>query len=166
VEKFKAEYVPPEKIHEVNAEIFCPCALGGIVNDEMIPKFKFEIIAGGANNQLLDEKKYGQMLLERGILYAPDYAINAGGMINVADELEGYRQDRALKQAEGIYTTLKNICATAKQENIPTYLASNKLAEEQIKRIAPIKQIYASKSEFSGRPGEVITRGDGKLIPV
>ena len=155
MEKFKAEYVPPEKIHEVNAEIFCPCTLGGIVNEETILEFKFKIIAGGANNQLLDEKKHGQMLLERGILYAPDYAINAGGMINVANELERYRQDRALRQAEGIYTTLKNIFATAKQENIPTYLASNKLAGERIKRIAPIKQIYASKSEFSGRPGEI-----------
>ena len=155
VKKFNAEYVHPEKIFEVNADIFCPCALGGVVSDESIPKFKFKIIAGGANNQLLDEKKHGQMLLERGILYAPDYAINAGGLINVANELEGYRQDRALMQAEGIYTTLKNIFAIAKRENIPTYLASNKLAEDRIKRIAPIKQIYVSKSEFTGRIGKI-----------
>lgn len=155
VEKFKAEFVPHEKIAEVQADIFCPCALGGIVNDDTIPKFKFKIIAGGANNQLLDEKSHGQMLLERGILYAPDYAINAGGLINVANELEGYRQDRALTQAEEIYSTLKKIFAIAKQEKIPTYLASNKLAEERINRIAPIKQIYASKSEFIGRMGEI-----------
>lgn len=155
VEKFRAEYVAPDKIYDVDADIFCPCALGGIANDETIPRFKFRIIAGGANNQLLDEKKHGQMLLERGILYAPDYAINAGGLINVANELEGYRQDRALKQAEGIYATLKNIFALAKKENIPTYLASNRAAEQRIKRISPIKQIYASKSEFSGRMGEI-----------
>ncbi len=155
VKQFKAEYVPPDKICEVNADIFCPCALGGIVNDESIKKFKFKIIAGGANNQLLDEKKHGQLLLEREIIYAPDYAINAGGLINVANELGGYRQDRALKQAEGIYDTLKKIFEFAKRENIPTYLASNKIAEERIKQIAPIKQIYTSRSEFSGRMGEM-----------
>ncbi len=150
----KAEVVAPEKIYEVNADVFCPCALGAIVNDETIPKLKFKIIAGGANNQLADEHKHGHMLIEKGILYAPDYAINAGGLINVSNELEGYSQERALKQAEGIYDTMLKIYSISKKENVPTYEASNRLAEQRINAISRIKTIYAGKSQFVGRLGE------------
>ena len=149
-----AEVVAPDKIYEVDADVFCPCALGAIVNDMTIPQFKFKIIAGGANNQLGDEKKHGQMLIDRGILYAPDYAINAGGLINVYNELEGYSQERALKQAEGIYDTMLKIYAIAKQQNVPTHEASNRLAEERIAAIGRMKLIYAGKSDFVGRLGE------------
>jgi leucine dehydrogenase len=138
----------------VDADVFCPCALGAIVNDETIPKFKFKIIAGGANNQLADEQKHGRMLIERGILYAPDYAINAGGLINVYNELEGYSQERAVQQAKGIYDTILKIFAIAKSENIPTYEASNRLAEQRITAISRMKTIYAGKSSFVGRLGE------------
>lgn len=153
-EKFKAEVVAPDKIFEVDADIFCPCALGAIVNDETIPKFKFKIIAGGANNQLAEEQKHGQMLIERGILYAPDYAINAGGLINVYNELEGYSQERALKQAEGIYDTILKIFDISNTERIPTFEASNRIAEDRIKAISRMKSIYAGKSTFVGRLGE------------
>ncbi len=153
-EKLKAEYVLPEKIYDVKADIFCPCALGAVVNDETIPRFKVNIIAGGANNQLAEEAKHGQMLIDRGIMYAPDYAINAGGLINVYNELEGYSQERALKQAEGIYETILKIYAIAKRDKVPTYEASNRLAEERIKTIGRIKSIYAGKSQFVGRLGE------------
>jgi leucine dehydrogenase len=153
-EKSKAEIVDPNNIYEVDADVFCPCALGAIVNDDTIPKFKFKIIAGGANNQLADEQKHGHMLIERGILYAPDYAINAGGLINVYNELEGYSQERALQQAKGIYDTILKIFAIAKKENIPTYEASNTLAEQRIKSISRMKTIYAGKSSFVGRLGE------------
>jgi leucine dehydrogenase len=152
--KTNAETVAAEKIHDVHADIFCPCALGAIVNDATIPRFKFKIIAGGANNQLEDEKKHGQMLRDKGIIYAPDYAINAGGLINVYNELEGYSQERALKQAEGIYDTILKIFAISKRDNVPTHEASNRLAEERINSIKRIKSIYAGRSEFVGRLGE------------
>ena len=152
--KVKATIVHPDKIYDVDADVFCPCALGAIVNDKTIPRFKFKIIAGGANNQLADEVKHGQMLIERGIMYAPDYAINAGGLINVYNELEGYSQERALRQAEGIYDTILKIYAMAKRENIPTFEASNHLAEERINAVGRIKSIYAGNSHFAGRLGE------------
>jgi leucine dehydrogenase len=150
----KAKYVKPERIYSVRGDVFAPCALGGILNDETIPQLKVRIVAGGANNQLLDEKKHMGMLMERGILYAPDYAINAGGLMNVANELEGYQEERALKQAEGIYDILHAIFALVKKENIPTSVAANKLAEARIESVARIKQIYAGKSKFAGRLGE------------
>ncbi len=87
-------------------------------------------------------------------MYAPDYAINAGGLMNVANELEGYREERALKQAEGIYDILRAVFALSKAEKIPTSQAANKLAEERIEAIARIKQTYTGRSEFTGRLGE------------
>ncbi len=153
-EKVNARVVSPESIIDVDADIFCPCALGAIVNDESIPRFKCKIIAGGANNQLKDEQKHGQMLIDRGIMYAPDYAINAGGLINVYNELEGYSQERALKQAEGIYDTILTIYGISRRDRVPTYEASNRLAEQRIKAIGRIKSIYAGKSTFVGRLGE------------
>jgi leucine dehydrogenase len=155
VEKYKAEIVEPEKVFDVDADIFCPAALGAIINDDTIPRFKFKVIAGAANNVLLDETKHGKMLFDKHIIYAPDYVINAGGVINVYYELEGYHQERALKHAEGIYDTLQNIFATSKAEKIPTHLASNKLAEERISKVGHIRQKYVGTSNFSGRLGEL-----------
>ena len=104
------------------------------------------IVAGGANNQLLDETKHIQELTGRKILYAPDYAINSGGLINVANELEGYSEARALKQAEGIYDILREIYRIARVEKVPTSVAANKLAEYRIESISRIKQIYSKGS--------------------
>jgi leucine dehydrogenase len=151
----KAELVHPDKIYDVDADVFCPCALGAIINDETLPRMKFKVIAGGANNQLADENKHGQILLDRGIIYAPDYAINAGGLINVAAELGGYHPERAMKQAGLIYDTIRKILEIAKKERIPAHQASNKLAEERIRSIGSIRQIYSGKSEFAGRLGEM-----------
>ncbi|MDZ7343641.1 MAG: Glu/Leu/Phe/Val dehydrogenase family protein, partial [candidate division KSB1 bacterium] len=142
VEEFGATAVEPEKIFDVDAEIFAPCALGAIINDETIPRLKFKIIAGGANNQLADEIKHGRMLMEKRILYAPDYVINAGGLINVANELEGYHREKALKEAEGIYSTLKKIIEIARKENIPTGEASNRFAERRIEQVAKLKRMH------------------------
>ncbi len=138
----KARVVEPEKIYEIEADIFSPNALGGVINNDSLNQLNCEIIAGGANNQLEEEKVHGAQILEKDILYAPDYVINAGGLINVANELEGYRQDRAMKQAEGIYSILKNVFKISKDENIPTYLASNRIAEERIKKIGGMKNIF------------------------
>ncbi len=143
LETVKAHVVETEEIYEVDADIFSPNALGAIINDETIPKFKYKIIAGGANNQLEDENRHGKMLVENNILYAPDYVINAGGLINVANELEGYRQDRAMKQAEGIYDIVSNVFKISKEQNIPPHEASNHLAEERLLRIGGIRKIYS-----------------------
>jgi leucine dehydrogenase len=94
------------------------------------------------------------MLIKRGIIYAPDYAINAGGLMSVANELEGYSGDRALKQAEGIYDTILKIFHIAKEQKIPTYEASNKLAEDRIAGIGHIRNLYAGRSDFDGRLGD------------
>jgi leucine dehydrogenase len=158
LETIKAEVVKPEEIYDVDAEIFSPNALGAIINDDTIGRLKAEIVAGGANNQLEKEGKHGPMLIDRGILYAPDYVINAGGLINVYNELEGYRQDRALKQAEGIYEVMTKVLETAKKDNLPTYVASNKIAEERLRQVGRISNIYTGKSAFSGRLGEIIKK--------
>jgi len=155
VERTKAKYVHPDKIYDVDADIFCPNALGAILNDKTIPRLKAAIVAGGANNQLADEKKHGVMLMKRGILYAPDYAINAGGLISVANELEGHTHERAMKAAEGIYDTIAKIFAIAKKEKILTLEASNHLAEERIAQIGHIRRLYAGKSEFDGHLASV-----------
>jgi len=153
-----AQPIDSEAIYEADADIFAPCALGGIINDDTIPKFKFKIIAGGANNQLLDENKHADVLRKENILYAPDYAINAGGLINVSNEFEGYNQDRALKQAETIYQRIQQILTISKERNITTHEAASRLAEDRIRAISQVKQIYAGSSTFSGRLGETATR--------
>lgn len=140
--KVKGSYVKPDLIYKQQVDIFAPCALGAILNDDTIPVLKCRIVAGGANNQLLDERKHASMLAERNILYAPDYAINAGGLINVASELEGYNAERALKQAKGIYDTIRDIFRIASEEHVFTTIAANKLAEKRIAQIAHIKGIY------------------------
>jgi leucine dehydrogenase len=154
----KAQVVKPDEIYQIDAEIFSPCAMGSVINDETLPKFKFEIIAGGANNQLENEDKHGNDLMEKGILYAPDYVINAGGLINVANELEGYRQDRAMKQAEGIYNIVKLVLKKSKTDKIPANKASNLIAEERLSSISRVRNIYSGNSTFSGRLGESTRR--------
>jgi leucine dehydrogenase len=110
------------------ADIFSPCALGGIINDKTIPKLKVEIVAGGANNQLLEER-HGDELQRRGILYAPDYVANAGGVINVYGEVAGWDAQRALDKADDIYDTILKVFDIAEAKKIPTYEAADRLAE-------------------------------------
>lgn len=142
MQEFGAEAVNPEKIYDVPADIFAPCGLGAIINDETLPRLKFKIIAGGANNQLADERKHGKMLTEKNILYAPDYVINAGGLINVSNEVEGYNRDKALKEAEGIYKILQQVIDIARREKIPTYEASNHLAEHRLDQMSKLKRMH------------------------
>lgn len=158
LETVKASVVDPEEIYDVDADIFSPNALGGIINNNTIEKLKCEIVAGGANNQLEKETVHGPMLLKKNILYAPDYVINAGGLINVANELEGYQQERALKHAENIFEVISQVLETSRKENIPTYLASNKIAEERLRLVGGINKIYTGYSKFSGRFGELFQR--------
>ena len=153
--KTGAEVVDPDDIYNLDVEIFSPCALGGIINDDTIPSFKFDIIAGAANNVLDIEERHGEMLLDRGILYAPDYVINAGGLINVSGELEGYNEKRAHQKASRIYDTILDILNYSEDNHTPTLAASNILAEERIRKISRIDSIYTSASKFSKRKGEI-----------
>jgi leucine dehydrogenase len=152
VEAFQAQVVAPNEIYGVEADIFAPCALGAIINDATISQLKVKVIAGSANNQLA-ESAHGQILHEKGIVYAPDYVINAGGVINVADELYGYNRDRAFKRVETIYDSLTKIYAISKTENIPTYLAANRLAESRIERVGKMRSTFLQneKSILNGR---------------
>lgn len=134
VEQFGAEAVGVQDIYGVACDIFSPNALGGVLNDETIPMLNCRVVAGAANNQLKEER-HGEMLEERGIVYAPDYVINAGGVINIADELIGYNRERAMKKVESIYDTVLNVFAIAKRDGIPSYQAADRMAEERIQSI-------------------------------
>jgi len=146
VEEFGAEYVKPENIYSVKCDIFSPCALGGILDDKNIRKLKCKIVAGSANNQL-KANRHGDLLEARAILYAPDYVINAGGLINVADELKGYDRARALRKAARIYNSLMRVIKIAKEQKIPTYLAADKLAEERIMRAKLKRTIHGARKK-------------------
>lgn len=152
VEAFDATAVDPNEIYSQDVDIFSPCALGAIINDETIPQLKAKVIAGSANNQLQDSR-HGQLLHEQGIVYAPDYVINAGGVINVADELYGYNRDRAMKRVETIYDSISKILSISKEQNVPTYLAANKLAEDRIARVAKSRSQFLrnEKNILNGR---------------
>lgn len=134
IEQFGAKPVDPEEIYSVNSDIFAPCALGAVLNDLTIPKLKTRVIAGSANNQL-KEDRHGDMLHSLGIIYAPDYVINAGGVINVADELYGYNRKRALKKVETIYSNIEKVLEISAREQIPAYIAADRLAEERIDKM-------------------------------
>lgn len=144
VEDFEATEVAPDEIHKVECDIFTPCAMGAIINDFTIEELNCKIVAGSANNQLAEEK-HGDMLEEKGILYVPDYVINSGGVINVYEELHGYNEDRAMRRASEVYDSVHRIFEIAKEENIPTYKAADKLAEERIESMAKIENIYLGK---------------------
>src|SRR5690606_28582086 len=113
VDAFGAKAVGTDEIYSQDADIFAPCALGAIINDETIPQLKVKVIAGSANNQLKNTHT-GDTIDEMGIVYAPDYVIISGGVINVADELAGYNRERALQRVAGIYDTIEKIFAISK----------------------------------------------------
>lgn len=141
VDELGARAVGTEEIYSVDAQVFAPCALGAIVNDRTLPQFHFEIIAGAANNQLA-EQRHGSALEERGILYAPDYVINAGGVINVYGELNGWSAERSKRKAGEIYDTLEELFELAKTEGIPTSAAADRLAERRIQQVAAIHRTH------------------------
>jgi leucine dehydrogenase len=129
---FGATAVAPEEIYSVDADIFAPCALGGVINDKTVPQLAVEMVVGGANNQLL-EPRHGDLLEKHEILYAPDYAANAGGVINgCCIEMMGWDAARTHEKVDAIYDTLLNIFKIAKKERIPTYKAADRLAEERL----------------------------------
>ena len=133
-EELGVEIVPIDEILEVECDVVAPCALGAVINDDSIPKLRCRVVAGAANNQL-KEDRHGQELHDRGILYAPDYVINAGGLINVYNELVGYNREVAMRMARGIFANMARLFEISRAQSIPTYLAADRLAEERIARI-------------------------------
>jgi leucine dehydrogenase len=148
VQEFGARPVPPNAIYDQDVDIFSPNALGATVNDESLAQLKVEIIAGGANNQLAEDR-HGDRLEERRILYAPDYVINGGGVINVYGELHRWPVERAKKKAGEIYETLLRIFEIAKQEKIPTYRAADRLAEHRIAAVAGLDRMWMGEKGVS-----------------
>ncbi|MBP6217763.1 MAG: Glu/Leu/Phe/Val dehydrogenase [Oligoflexales bacterium] len=130
-----AKEVAPEETHKLSVDVYSPCALGAALNKKSIPEIKAAIVAGAANNQLLDEEQDGRALQNRGILYAPDYVINAGGLINVAHELAGYNEKKARADAEKIFETMLKIFKIAEDKRILTHEASNELAQSRIAEV-------------------------------
>ncbi len=139
------EYVEPDKIFGLNVDVFSPCALGAQLNDETIPQIKAKIIAGSANNVLMDEEKHGMMIKDKGILYAPDFVINAGGLINVYHELQTYIKDKAIRDIEKIYDRLLDIYRIAKEEDISTHAAAKVFAKNRIETINQLHSNYIKR---------------------
>lgn len=151
VEAFGAKAVDPNDIYAVDCDIYAPCALGATINDDTLKVLQAKVIAGSANNQL-QTPKHGEILHQKGIVYAPDYVINSGGVINVADELIGYNESRALKKVDGIYDILLNVFDISKRENIPTSVAADRMAE---KRIESMKK---SRGQFLMNEHHILSR--------
>ncbi len=143
--QFGCQVVGSEDIYSVDCDIFSPCALGAVINDVTVPKLKCQIVAGGANNQL-KEARHGDVLRKKGILYAPDYVINAGGLMNVYVELEGYSHERALNMTKGIYYNLLSVFHTAQKEEVSTNVAADKVAEKRMATIGKLKQSHLGRS--------------------
>ncbi|HEX6942939.1 MAG TPA: Glu/Leu/Phe/Val dehydrogenase [Gemmatimonadaceae bacterium] len=141
VSEFAAKPVDPAAIYSQQGDIFAPCALGGIINDETIPQLKVEIVAGGANNQLLEER-HGVELEGKGILYAPDYVANAGGVINVYGEVAGWTRDRALRKADEIFNTALGVFEIAREMGIPTYVAADRLAQRRLEAVGELVRTW------------------------
>lgn len=141
VTECRARAVAPEEIYAVPADIFAPCALGGIINDDTLRVLRVDIVAGGANNQLAEER-HGDLLEEQGITYAPDYVINGGGLINVNAELAGWSAERARSKAGEIYDTMLRVFEIAAEEGIPSYRAADRLAEQRIAAVAKVRQNF------------------------
>jgi leucine dehydrogenase len=141
VKDFGATAVEPDDIYGVDAEVFAPCALGAVVSDETIPLFKFGIIAGAANNQLAEER-HGKELMEKDILYAPDYVINAGGVINVYGELNGWSLERSKRKAGEIFDTLEQLFELAEEHGLPTSEAADRVAERRIEQVGKMHRTW------------------------
>ena len=151
VSEYGAEAVGLDEIYDVAADVYAPCALGGTINEQTLPRLKAKIICGAANNQLANDA-IGDEVQKRGILYAPDYAVNAGGVMNVSLEIDGYNRERAMRMMRTIYHNLGRIYEIAERDGIPTYKAADRLAEERISTIGKLKlPMGRTAPSFRGR---------------
>lgn len=141
----EVEFIKPEDYFKANVDVLSTCALGGLLNDETIPQIKAKIIAGTANNILKDENVHGDMLKERGILYAPDFVINAGGLINVAHEIRGYNEAQADADIAKIYDRLMEIFKISDEQNIHTQKAAMIFAQNRIDQVTKVRSNYIKR---------------------
>ncbi|HHV78890.1 MAG TPA: Glu/Leu/Phe/Val dehydrogenase [Firmicutes bacterium] len=146
-EKYGAaiETVDPDFIFDVACDVFSPNALGAVLNDDTIPRLKCRVVAGAANNQLA-EPRHGDQLHQRGILYAPDFIINAGGVIQAADELEGFRRERVMHKVRDITRRLRLVYRISKETGLPTHRAAEVMVEQRIAKLGHIQRIYMNPS--------------------
>jgi len=147
VDEFKATVVKPDKIYGLDVDVFAPCALGAILDDKTIPQLKCSVVAGAANNPLLDEEKHADELKKRGILYAPDYVINAGGLIDVASEFFHAGRQLAWDKTEDIYNTLQKVYERADKDNISPAAAAKKIADDRIHGVKRCKNIFTRRGK-------------------
>ena len=141
--EFDARLVAPDDVFDAACDIFAPCALGGALNDATIPRLRCKVVCGAANNQLAEDR-HGEALMKRGILYAPDFIVSAGGVINLSMELMplGYNEEMARERTSRIYGTLEKVIGVSKAEGIPTSRAAERLAEERVGGARAVKRIW------------------------
>ena len=137
----EVDYVDPADLVTQDMDVYAPCALGGALNDDTVPVLKAKIVCGAANNQL-DHPGIEKVLDDRGVLYAPDYVVNAGGLVQVADEIEGFNFDRAKSHAAKIYDTTKQVFAIAAEEGVPPAVAADRFAERRMAEIGRLRGLY------------------------
>jgi leucine dehydrogenase len=139
--RYGVEQTEPDDIYDIDCDIFCPCALGKVINDETLKRLKCKIICGSANNQLAEEH-HGELLEQKGMVYAPDYITNAGGTIYDTDRLGvgGVSHERGRAKVFRIYENMERVFEIAERDQIPTYLAADRMAEERIRQIAEVKK--------------------------
>lgn len=142
VEAYGGEVVDEDEFYSADVDVIAPCAVGGVINQHTIPRIKAPIIAGAANNQLDDEEADGAAIREAGIVYAPDYVINAGGLINVYAELHGHPPQKAMADTSNIFNTVKQVINKARAEGITTTAASNRIAEERIEAVSRLRRLH------------------------
>jgi leucine dehydrogenase len=149
------EIIAPAEILEAECDVLAPCALGAVLDDKTIPRLRCKIVAGSANNQLADEERDGQALHARGILYAPDFVLNAGGLINVYSELTGYNRETAMSMARGLYQNTTRIFELSRKHGIPTSVAAHRIAEERIASVTSMRSRFWARKvrAMRGAPG-------------
>ncbi|MEQ1501453.1 MAG: Glu/Leu/Phe/Val dehydrogenase dimerization domain-containing protein [Myxococcota bacterium] len=141
LDQFGGEVVEGDDFFRTDCDVLAPCAIGGIVNSRTIGLVRAPIIAGGANNVLEDEESDSKLLGQKGITYAPDYVINAGGLMSVYAELRGWPSEKAMSDAENVFNTVKRVLHKAVAEGLSTITASNRLAEERIEAVARVSRL-------------------------
>jgi len=148
VNEFGVSVVAPDDIYKVDCDIYAPCALGATVNDQTIPQFKCKIVCGTANNVLKDPSIHGKALQDLGIIYAPDYLANAGGVINVSYELAegGYNEEASLRDIDRIYVRMKEILTISAETGELTHKVADKMAEDRIEAVRNIKSIMTRRN--------------------
>jgi len=144
-EAFGGTVLHGDEIYGADVDVIAPCAVGAVLDPKTIPAIRAPIVAGSANNQLADEERDGEALRKREIVYVPDYVLNAGGLINVFGELRRWPEDKALADTERIAETVKHVLEVANEQEIPTVLAANRVAEQRLAAVRSLKKLHLGR---------------------